>query len=122
MWERQFCLDTHRPDSFRMARFSAAVYKTDVLPCPFEVLTLRRFRPPHIAQVRLSDEAPVHVSTATVKSKIIAAAGPRRSSGDWWKRDPWDHAEWDIVLTGGTLCRLYQDLRTGRWLLEGNYD
>ena len=115
-------LDTHRPDSFRMARFSAATYKIDASPCPFEVLTLRRYRPPQVAQVRLSDEAPVHIATAILKSKVIASAGPWRSSGDWWKQDPWDHSEWDIAVTGGALYRIHEDLRRGRWFLEGNYD
>jgi protein ImuB len=115
-------LDTHRPDSFRMARFSAASYKTDASPCPFEVLTLRRYRPPQLAQVRLVDEAPAHIATAILKSKIIACAGPWRTCGDWWKKDPWDHSEWDIAVTGGALYRLSEDLRRGRWFLEGNYD
>src|SRR5580698_10176191 len=115
-------LDTHRPDSFRMARFSATTYKTDASSCPFEVLTLRRYRPPQVAQVRLLDEAPAHIATATLKSKVIACAGPWRSSGDWWKQDPWDHSEWDIAVTGGALYRVHEDLRRGRWYLEGNYD
>jgi protein ImuB len=115
-------LDTHRPDSFRIARFSAATYKTDFSPCPFEVLTLRRYRPPQVAQVRLLDDAPAHIATATLKSKVIACAGPWRSSGDWWKQDPWDHSEWDIAVTGGALYRVHEDLRRGRWYLEGNYD
>jgi protein ImuB len=115
-------LDTHRPDSFRMARFSAATYKTDISPCPFEVLTLRRYRPPQVAQVRLLDDAPAHIATAILKCKVIACAGPWRSSGDWWKQDPWDHSEWDIAVTGGTLYRIHEDLRKGRWFLEGNYD
>jgi protein ImuB len=115
-------LDTHRPDSFRMVRFSAATYKTDVSPCPFEVLTLRRYRPPHIAQVRILDETPAHIVTTMVRSKVIACAGPWRSSGDWWKQDPWDHSEWDIAVMGGALYRLTEDLRRGRWFLEGNYD
>jgi protein ImuB len=57
-----------------------------------------------------------------VKDRISAAAGPWRSSGDWWKRDPWDHAEWDIALGCGACYRIHEDLRTGRWFLEGNYD
>ncbi len=115
-------LDTHRPDSFRINRFSAATYKTDASPCPFEVLTLRRYRPPQIVQVRLLEEAPAHISTAALNSKVIASAGPWRSSGDWWKSDPWDRSEWDIAVTGGALYRIHEDLRTGRWFLEGNYD
>ena len=114
-------LDTHRPDSFRMAHFSAT-YHTQVSPCPCAVLALRRYRPPQIAQVRLLDAVPAHVSTGILKSRIIACAGPWRSSGDWWKNDPWDHSEWDIAVTGGALYRLSEDLRRGRWFLEGNYD
>ncbi len=114
-------LDTNRPDSFRMNRFSAVIYKTDVSPCPFEVLTLRRYRPPQIAQVRLAAEAPAHITTAALRGTVIAHAGPWRSSGDWWKQDPWDHSEWDIAVTGGALYRIHEDLRTGRWFLEGNY-
>jgi protein ImuB len=115
-------LDTHRPDSFRMARFSAVTVKMDLAPCPCEVLTLRRFRPPQIADVRMSGEAPVHIATAILKSRVIACAGPWRSSGDWWKQDPWDHSEWDIAVTGGALYRISEDLRRGRWYLQGNYD
>jgi protein ImuB len=115
-------LDTHRPDSFRIARFSAATYKNDPSPCPFEVLTLRRYRPPQIARVQILDETPAHIATAIINSKVIACAGPWRSSGDWWKRDPWDHSEWDIAVTGGALYRISEDLRRGRWFLEGNYD
>ena len=115
-------LDTHRPDSFRMNRFSVATFKVDFPPCPFEVLTLRRYRPPQIAQVQVAAEGPSHVATATLRSKVIAHAGPWRSSGDWWRHNPWDHSEWDIALNGGTLYRLYEDLRTGRWFVEGNYD
>jgi protein ImuB len=114
-------LDTHRPDSFRMARFSAT-YNTEVSPCPCAVLALRRYRPPQIAQVRLLDAVPAHVSTGILKSRIIACAGPWRSSGDWWKNDPWDHSEWDIAVAGGAVYRLSEDLRRGCWFLEGNYD
>lgn len=115
-------LNTHRPDSFRMARFSTAISRADAAPCPFEVLTFRRYRPPQVAQVRLWDEAPVHIATALVRSKVIACAGPWRSSGDWWRQDPWDHSEWDIAVTDGALYRIHEDLRKGRWFLEGNYD
>ncbi len=115
-------LDTHRPDSFRINRFSAATCKADFGPCPCEVLTLRRYRPPQIAQIRLANEVPVYVATSTLRSKIVAQAGPWQSSGDWWKSDPWDRAEWDIAVSNGALYRIHEDLRTGRWFLEGNYD
>lgn len=112
-------LDTHRPDAFRIARFSASVYRMDETVCPFEVLTLRRFRPPQIARMRLAGPTPVHIAAPAVTSRIVASAGPWRSSGDWWKHDPWDRAEWDIALEDGAFYRIHEDLRTGRWFLEG---
>ena len=91
-------------------------------PGAAEVLALRRFRPPQVAQVRLLQSVPAHIATAIVTGNVSAYGGPWRSSGDWWKRDPWDHAEWDIAVASGGLYRIHEDLRTGRWFLEGNYD
>jgi protein ImuB len=115
-------LDTHRPDAFRIARFSATACRIDDSICPSEVLAFRRCRPPQIAQIRFIWETPAHIATASVKGRIVASAGPWRSSGDWWKRGPWDHAEWDVAVTDGAVYRIREDLRTGRWFLEGNYD
>jgi protein ImuB len=115
-------LDTHRPDSFRMNRFAAVNPRAEGDVAVKEVLVLRRFRPLRHAQVRLQNEAPVHIAAGSVRGNVIAQAGPWRSSGDWWKTDPWDHAEWDVVMNDGVLYRIHEDLRTGRWFLEGSYD
>src|SRR5262249_45689153 len=102
-------LDTHRPDSFRMNRF-AANHAQHAEESPVkEALVLRRYRPPKYAQVRLMNEAPVHVATAHIQGKVLTYAGPWRSSGDWWKPEPWDHAEWDIALSDGALYRIHED-------------
>ncbi len=116
-------LDTHRPDAFRMNRFTAAGLRTTTFaPPPEAVLALRRYRPPRHARVRLQAETPVHISAGLVDARVLAAAGPWRSSGDWWKPEPWDCAEWDVALSDGALYRIHEDLRTGRWFLEGSYD
>ena len=112
-------LDTHRPDSFRMNRF-AAVHARHAEEAPVkEALVLRRYRPPKYAQVRLLNEIPVHIVTGSIQSKVLAHAGPWRSSGDWWKPDPWDHAEWDVALADGALYRIHEDLRTGAGSSKG---
>lgn len=116
-------LNTHCPDSFRMNRFTAANLSLASTPAlPESVLALRRYRPPRLARVHLKAEAPVHIAAGAVAGSVIAAAGPWRSSGDWWKESPWDHAGWDIALSDGALYRLHEDLRTARWFLEGSYD
>jgi protein ImuB len=83
---------------------------------------------------------------------VTQAAGPWRTSGGWWARpDPcraggrgpghraeddacraqghgpghraeWNRDEWDVALTSGVVCRIFQDRVTDRWFLEGTYD
>jgi protein ImuB len=53
---------------------------------------------------------------------IVQAAGPWRTSGEWWQRTAWDRDEWDVVFADGAACRLYRDRRDGIWFLEGTFD
>ncbi len=34
----------------------------------------------------------------------------------------WNRDEWDVALTSGVVCRIFQDRTTERWFLEGTYD
>ena len=92
------------------------------------VTALRIFRPPLRATVTLHQGRPVRIACPKRKEacgEILWAAGPWRSSGDWWEQEGWSRDEWDITLqetTGITLYRLVRDLFSGRWLLEGSYD
>jgi protein ImuB len=67
----------------------------------------------------------------------VVAAGPWRSSGDWWSEDDWNREEWEVELkvrrrTNGLettqtsvdldLYRMYRDLRSGDWFVAANYD
>ncbi len=114
-------VDTHRPDSFRMTHFAALVTKVTEPP-DHETPILRRFRPPKHAQVLVAAGRPAHITCMHLKGKVLDSSGPWQSSGDWWTREPWDHKEWDIALPDGAFYRLYEDCRTTRWFLEGNYD
>jgi protein ImuB len=51
---------------------------------------------------------------------VVERAGPWRTSGDWWTRDPWSRDEWDIALSDGALYRLY--CAPQGWFVEGSYD
>ena len=116
-------LDTHRPDAYQMLPFSA-----DQRP-PREIetrntLAFRRYRPVVPARVRLEQSRPVRVETSTlgggIGGKVQQAAGPWKSSGDWWGDQRWIREEWDVALSDGGLYRLYQ--AWGNWFLEGEYD
>jgi protein ImuB len=136
-------LDTHRPEAFRMRHFDpqieeAAAHK----PKPSRndksgeldqqneaaVTAMRIFRPPLRATVTLREGRPAHIACPKRKEicgEILWAAGPWRTSGDWWEQEGWARDEWDIALQEAgsiTLYRLVRDLCSGQWLLEGNYD
>jgi protein ImuB len=95
-----------------------------LIACPtsFQKLTMRRFRPPQHAQVwRGTDGRPSRISFSKGDGRVIACAGPWRTSGDWWTGEPWDREEWDVEIACGVL-RIHRDCRRGEWFVEGSYD
>ncbi|MGH9327151.1 MAG: DNA polymerase Y family protein [Terriglobia bacterium] len=132
--------DTHRPDAFRMVRFnpfeSGRKTEKSVVPAGKDNLTaLRIFRPPLEAKVETRAGLPVRVFFGGRHGEVIAAAGPWRTSGEWWNDDGWKREEWEVELKvrrrthdfettmiAVELYRIYRDLRSGDWFLEANYD
>jgi protein ImuB len=115
--------DTHRTDSFQMGPlFKMQSGKTQA-QAPQLKLMLRRFRPPVRAQVWRSPQGnPARILSSKAEGKVAACAGPWLTSGGWWERDPWDHAQWDVEMAGGGLFRIYCNVLTGMWSIEGSYD
>jgi protein ImuB len=86
----------------------------------------------------------------SVYGKVVGVAGPWRTTGDWWRADTWARDEWDVAIEsrgqrsevrgqksedskanemGGhvgpcpqVLYRIYRELRSGTWFVEGIYD
>jgi len=107
---------------------------------------LRRFRLPVPVRVQVVEGRPVRVMSdrrGVGGGAIVQAAGPWRTSGEWWNdggaqvpqvprvpRVPrvqgppqsWDRDEWDIAIADGTLYRLYVERDVGQWFIEGVVD
>jgi protein ImuB len=141
-------LDTHRSEGFRMQRFAPEPFSPQrhrdteknttqkskdfsVSRClcgDALVTALRIFRPPLEAVVTLHEGKPTRITcpkSKEVQGEILWAAGPWRSSGDWWEQEGWARDEWDIAVQGETgvaLYRLVRDRLDGRWFVEGTYD
>jgi len=123
-------LDTHRPEGFRMQRFvPSEPISPRKRPSPDDLVTaLRIFRPPVGVVMTMQDGKPTHITcpkNKEMQGEILWAAGPWRSSGDWWEQEGWARDEWDIAVQGETgiaLYRLVRDRLDGRWILEGSYD
>jgi len=101
---------------------------------------LRRFRPAIPARVELKDARPVFVTFLNQRRKVLALAGPWRIGGDWWNESSWARDEWDVTLIEkssrahktrpfetvsnpeAAVYRIYLDLHTQQWFVEGVYD
>jgi len=137
-------LDTHRPDAFSVKRF---VLDTNLdrrkrrkpignrqseignQPC----LGFRMFRPPLRAVVQVNRGLPAQISAwgkqRSVYGKVIDVAGPWRTTGDWWRDDRWARDEWDVAVNFGkhgseqqAIYRIYRELNSDAWFVEGAYD
>jgi hypothetical protein len=70
---------------------------------------------------------------------VVSIAGPWRRQGEWWKtasggRDAangggsnavaggFAHDYYEMALDDGGVYRVYRDLRTERWFVDGIYD
>src|SRR5437016_816767 len=134
-------LNTHRPDAFRMKKFSIAAARQRVSSNPQSencssncVVGFKRFRPPVHVEMQTVHGQPVRIKKQTgsidtpISGRVMFVSGPWRSSGDWWRSDVWARDEWDIAVANSNsqsddvLCRIYRDLTIDEWFIEGVYD
>lgn len=132
-------IDTHRPGEFRINRFapsrdeSLKNHKSSKPATGF-----RAFRPSLPLKVELREGHPARISFCGMRGEVVAASGPWRTSGDWWREDPWQHDEWDLEIhfrfsptihlerafrcPQRGLYRIYYDAIRGNWFMRGIYD
>ncbi|HXQ25720.1 MAG TPA: hypothetical protein VN822_04865 [Candidatus Acidoferrales bacterium] len=143
-------VDTHRPGEFQMRRFLTPLAAVETncnqggahsgkQRADSKVATsFRAFRPPVPAKLELHAGRPTRVIFQGLRGEVLAAAGPWRTSGDWWREDPWQQDEWDLEIhfhsfSGHSdvsakfhpecgLYRFYYDSLRGGWFVRGIYD
>lgn len=129
-------VDTHRPGEFRVRRFLTPRSEEKRRGNkPATGAGFRVFRPAPRASVVLRDGRPARVSFRGLRGDVMAASGPWRTSGDWWRENPWRQDEWDLeirfegasgrrgkVSNAQGLYRLYYDALLGGWFVRGAYD
>ena len=132
--------DSHRPDAYGVASFQGArglggygirgqEEKSPTpnpptpsplpTPCP---LALRAFRPPHVVEVFCERDRPEFVRGDALAGRVVHAAGPWRVHGDWWHDGTFSRDYYDAQLSDGCVYRLYRDLATQHWFVDGVYD
>jgi len=126
-------LDTHAPEGFRMRSFhsnnSTSKGAKDVTPGSVRGSSrtaMRIFRPPLQTKVQLKQGMPSRLFLHGQRHQVTAAAGPWRRSGGWWTEHGWTRDEWDLELrtneTSPVLVRVYRDLTSAKWFVEGSFD
>jgi protein ImuB len=146
-------VDTWRPGEFQMQRFRAPLEITrddrehadSRAQCRnFRAsASFRMFRPPVPAVLELDAGRPKRVVFQELRGEVLAASGPWRTSGDWWREDGWQQEEWDLEIhfhsswasrhreAAATaslstpdcgLYRFYYDALRGGWFVRGRYD
>ncbi len=148
--------DSHRPGAFEMSRFlperdapeiheKTMREKTGRQDARAALTAFRAFRPASRAAVALRDGRPAHISFSDMHGEVLAASGPWRTSGEWWREDAWSREEWEIEIrlaadrhaaasgpsTIGPsspsepqrgIYRIYYDALCRGWFVAGMYD
>jgi protein ImuB len=139
-------VDTHRPGEFRMKRFvvegdGAGLRKRNRIargktaadfngerPLRRPATGCRIFRPCVPVSVELREGCPAKIFFRGLCGRVVAASGPWRTTGDWWRENSWHQDEWDLEIefqvAGGTagVYSVYYDSDCRRWFVRGVYD
>lgn len=117
--------DDHRPNAFRMAKFTPPASHAAEQPQRSTPVALRVCRPPQSINVQLANQAPARVFWGAKDYTVREAAGPNRVSGQWWSEANWCREEWDVRLANENaerVCRIAFDPRSRQWYVQGTYD
>ncbi|MCU1308442.1 MAG: nucleotidyltransferase/DNA polymerase involved in repair-like protein, partial [Acidobacteriaceae bacterium] len=121
-------VDTHKPDAFLMRHFNPAAEAAQPRAAVPQVMNaVRMFRPALPVKVELRNGAPARLllNGSRAYAEVVALTGPWRNSGAWWGDQAWSREEWDLAVrrTDDVMFyRVYRDLNSGEWFLEGSYD
>lgn len=118
-------VDTHKPGSFVVQRFSSVGEPANSLRTDAPIIALRTFRPALETSVELDGAKPHFVWLWHRHRRVLAASGPWSSSGHWWNASVWRREEWDVALktpAGIGFYRIYRDRIRKQWFVEGVFD
>jgi protein ImuB len=112
-------------------------------------MVMRTMRPAEEVEVMCMRETPEFVRGTNVCARVVSAAGPWRRQGEWWEHAAngngdaarsADHDRdadglvnlsasaayardyYDLALADGGVYRVYCDLYSGKWFVDGLYD
>jgi protein ImuB len=131
--------DSHRVEAVRLEKFEPPPPRALELNGNNEAknvaqLMIRAVRPPLEVEVLLSRGAPEFVRGPNLGARVVSMAGPWRRDGEWWHCD--DRATspptktngnfrrdyYELALADGGVYRVFCDLNSAQWFVDGIYD
>lgn len=113
-------------DSFKEEECHMVPWRWSSAPAEQNTLTpqlgIRRYRPPQPVEILMGRDGPSAMHGTGFSARILVAAGPYRTSSEWWKDEGWSRDYWDVHASDGALYRLHQDRENGDWFVDGYYD
>jgi len=129
-------IDRHLPDAFAVVPFAPSVRGQAARPVERSAssilverspqmgsrrLALHAFRPPRPAEARLDRNGLRYLTAEGIAGQVVHSAGPFRIRDGWWQT-PVERDYFDVELSDGAVYRIFQDLRTGAWHVDGCYE
>jgi protein ImuB len=85
-------------------------------------MVLRAFRPAREIEVMCERGEPQFVRGHDIAARVISIAGPWRRQGEWWSETAFVRDYYEMALADGGVYRMYCDLNSSRWFVDGIYD
>jgi len=112
----------HRPEDYAVAEFRVGEPAAVFAATACASLALRAFRPPREVEVLCARDRPQLVRGESISGRVVQAAGPWRRQGHWWDETRYARDYYDAQLSDGGVYRIYRELETAKWFIEGAYD
>ncbi len=116
--------NAYRPEAVELRAFAPSpTVAASASPASQNVnrMVLRALRPAREVEVMCERDRPRFVRGADLCARVVSLAGPWRRQGEWW-RDSFARDYYDLMLADGGVYRMFYDLGSGRWFVDGIYD
>jgi protein ImuB len=139
--------NSHRPGALERIDFTppppASRPEADSNGQSVNRIVLRAIRPAQEVEVMYSRGMPGFVRGQRICARVVSIAGPWRRQGEWWKTalnsecgaagadadaprcgsaGGFAHDYYEMALDDGGVYRVFRDLRSDRWFVDGIYD
>jgi len=119
--------NSHRPEAMSLDAFNPPPPSLTQAPRTATdnaaQLVMRAIQPAVEIEVLCARGMPQFVRGASLGGRVVARAGPWRRDGEWWREAAgFARNYYELALDDGSVYRIFCDLNSERWYVDGVYD